>query len=94
MQLRGLFLPNRSPGSADLVHNHDRPDLEPACWNLGSYRRIAEKIRTYIPQSSVVGMLLQHEEDYYVVRSSQIGLMQHDLFPGKWKGTSLSTWMQ
>jgi hypothetical protein len=25
-------------------------------------------------------MLLQHEEDYYVIRSTQVGLMQHDLF--------------
>jgi hypothetical protein len=62
------------------VHNHDGPGFEASVLESEGYRRIAEKIRTYIPQSSVVGMLLQHEEDYYVVRSSQIGLMQHDLF--------------
>ena len=38
------------------------------------------KIRTYIPQSSVIGMLLEHEEPYTVIRSKSIGLLQHDLY--------------
>ena len=33
-----------------------------------------------VPSSSVVGMLLEHEEDYEVVESSQRGLWQHDGF--------------
>ncbi len=62
------------------VHNHDGPGFDSCVLESGGYRRIAERIKTFIPQSSVVGMLLQHEEDYYVIRSTQIGLMQHDLF--------------
>lgn len=41
------------------------------------------KIRTYIPQSSVVGMLLEHEEPYTVIKSRQIGLLQHN--PYSWE---------
>ncbi len=41
---------------------------------------ISERIRTYVPQSSVVGMLLEHEERYTIVHSTQVGLMQHDLY--------------
>lgn len=62
------------------VHNHDGPGFDSSVLASDGYQRITQKIRTFIPQSSVVGMLLQHEEDYYVVRSSQVGLMQHDPF--------------
>ena len=62
------------------VHNHDGPGFDACVLESEGYRRISERIKTFIPQSSVVGMLLQHEEDYYVVHSTQIGLMQHDLF--------------
>lgn len=62
------------------VYNMDGPGFNASILESNGHRRIAEKIKTFIPHSSVVGMLLQHEEDYYVVRSTQIGLMQHDLF--------------
>ena len=62
------------------VHNHDGPGFDSCVLESDGYRRIAGRIKTFIPQSSVVGMLLQHEEDYYVIRSTQVGLMQHDLF--------------
>lgn len=62
------------------VHNHDGPGFDSCVLESDGYQRIVEKVKTFIPQSSVVGMLLQHEEDYYVIRSDQVGLMQHDLF--------------
>ncbi|MCK9527009.1 MAG: DUF2974 domain-containing protein, partial [Limnochordia bacterium] len=62
------------------VHNHDGPGFDSCVLESDGYGGIAERVKTFIPQSSVVGMLLQHEEDYYVIRSTQVGLMQHDLF--------------
>ena len=47
------------------------------------YRAILPKVRTFLPQSSVVGMLLEHEEPYTVVRSRQLSLLQHD--PYSWE---------
>ena len=48
--------------------------------DLPEHKRVAERIYSIVPKSSVVGMLLEHEEDYTVVDSSQQGLMQHDGF--------------
>lgn len=62
------------------IHNHDGPGFDSGVLKSGGYQRVRKKIKTFIPQSSAVGMLLQHEEDYYVIRSTQVGLMQHDLF--------------
>jgi len=44
------------------------------------YEAVRGRIHTFVPQSSVVGMLLDHEEDYTVVRSDQSGLFQHSPF--------------
>ena len=42
------------------------------------YQGAAPRIRSYVPQSSVVGMLLEHEEPYTVVKSRHLGIFQHD----------------
>lgn len=62
------------------IYNNDGPGFDASVLDSSGYMRIADKIRTFIPQSSVVGMLLQHEEDYYVIHSKQRGLMQHDIY--------------
>lgn len=62
------------------IYNLDGPGFNSNVLDSPGYARIANKVKTFIPQSSVVGMLLQYEEDYMVIQSRQIGLMQHDLF--------------
>lgn len=44
------------------------------------------RLHSFVPQSSVIGMLMEHEEDYVVVRSRQIGILQHDLYSWEVKG--------
>jgi len=47
---------------------------------MPEHKRMEERIHSIVPKSSVVGMLLEHEENYTVVDSSQLGFMQHDGF--------------
>ena len=58
--------------------NNDGPGFTKEFIEGEEYQLAKEKIKTIIPQSSVVGMLLEHEESYEVVKSSQAGLLQHD----------------
>ena len=44
------------------------------------YLAMVPRIKTYIPQSSIIGMLLEHEEPYTVVKSSLAGILQHDIY--------------
>lgn len=60
------------------VYNNDGPGFRKDIVQSEQYKAILHKIRTIVPESSIVGMLLEHEEDYTVVRSSQSGSMQHD----------------
>ena len=62
------------------VYNLDGPGFREHMLCQDGYRKIVPRIQTYIPQSSVIGMLLEHEESYLVVRSKQIGLLQHESY--------------
>ncbi len=62
------------------VYNNDGPGFDRAFVESGEYEIIRAKLRTFVPQSSVVGMLLEHEENYEVIQSSASGLLQHNSF--------------
>jgi len=60
------------------VYNHDGPGFTGYLMGDPGYLAMVPRIRTCIPQSSVIGMLLEHEEPYTVIRSKSVGLLQHD----------------
>jgi len=70
------------------IYNNDGPGMSEKVIIKKEYREILNKIHTYIPQSSVIGRLLYHEEKYTVIQSVQKGLMQHDLFSWQIKGNN------
>ena len=65
------------------VHNHDGPGFHSSMLASDGYRAILPKVRTFLPQSAVVGMLLEHEEPYTVIKSRQVSLLQHE--PYSWE---------
>lgn len=62
------------------VYNHDGPGFKDNLFENTGFLKIKDRIKTTLPESSLVGMLLQHHEDYSVVKSSRRGIMQHDPF--------------
>ena len=68
------------------VYNNDGPGFRTSLLGLPEHKRVAGRITTILPESSVVGMLLEHEERYEVVRSTQSGLWQHDGFSWQVRG--------
>ena len=62
------------------VYNNDGPGFSDEIIKLDEYKNIIKKVHTFIPQSSVFGRLLNHEEKYTVLESVQTGIMQHDLY--------------
>ncbi len=60
------------------VYNFDGPGF---CFKLENdyrYEKVRQRIVTIVPESSIVGMLLNHEEDYLIVESQMAGILQHD----------------
>lgn len=62
------------------VFSHDGPGFKEDVFSSATYAQIRGRIHKTLPQSSLVGMLLHHHEDYLVVESKQFWLMQHDPF--------------
>lgn len=62
------------------VFNHDGPGFKDALLNSPEFARIASRSYKTVPQESMIGMLLQNQEDYSVVESSGFGIFQHDPF--------------
>ena len=65
------------------VYNHDGPGFRQNMLEDPGYQEILDRVHTFVPQSSVVGMLLEHEEPYTVVHSMETGLLQHE--PYSWE---------
>ena len=62
------------------VYSHDGPGFCEHIIARPRFRIISPKLHKTLPRSSVVGMLLENHEKYYVVESSRMGLAQHDPF--------------
>ncbi len=60
------------------VFNNDGPGFQEKFLESEGYHSVVSKIHTILPKSSVVGMLMEHLEDYVVVNSNQKGIMQHN----------------
>lgn len=73
------------------VYNNDGPGFTDYMMGDPGYLAMVPRIRTYIPQSSVIGMLLEHEEPYTVIRSKTVGPLQHDPYSWEVMGSGLVT---
>ena len=62
------------------IYNNDGPGFDRQFIESDEYVATRERIHTIVPQSSIVGMLLEHEDNYDVVKSTMSGLLQHNAF--------------
>lgn len=62
------------------IYSLEGPGFKEAIFKQDNFLRIAKKIVKIIPKSSIIGMLLEHQENYTVIKSSKNGLLQHDPF--------------
>lgn len=65
------------------VYNFDGPGFNEEIIALPEFKKVDMRIHTFVPQSSLVGILLWHAEPFTVVRSDAAGLFQHN--PYSWQ---------
>ena len=68
------------------VYNYDGPGFMDHVLESPGYQRILPKISSYLPQASVFGLMLEHQEPHTIIRSRQVGLLQHDLYTWEIQG--------
>ncbi len=60
------------------AYNNDGPGFDKSVLASDAFARVEEKIHTFIPESSTVGMLLEHTENYTIIDSTTVLLLQHE----------------
>lgn len=62
------------------VYNFDGPGFAEEITESESYAALKGRIHTFVPENSIVGMLLNHDSEFVTVRSTASGVYQHDGF--------------
>lgn len=65
------------------VYNNDGPGFNDSALARDIYEKLQGQLVSFVPQSSVIGMLMNHPEHYEIVESDSIGIWQHD--PYSWQ---------
>ncbi len=73
------------------VYSDDGPGLDDATLAAVGYHALSGRIESYIPESSVIGMLMGYHDRYTVVQSSGMGIFQHNPFLWQVRGPSFLT---
>ena len=76
-----VFAPDEIKERIITAYSNDGPGFVEEIVSSPEFKKMESKIHTIVPQSSVIGMLLEHKEDYTVIESSfSGGFFQHDPF--------------
>ncbi len=67
----------------EAIYCNDGPGFHEGFKNSRELEESAGKIRRYIPENSIIGMLLEHKAAPIIVESDETGLMQHN--PVSWQ---------
>ena len=71
------------------VVNYDGPGFDKDFIDNIENKDFIKNIYTYIPQDSIIGRILEHEEGFRVVESTQKGIFQHDIYSWQVKGRQM-----
>ena len=65
------------------VYSNDGPGFKEEIVQRAGFAENLAKVKKFIPDSSIIGLLLSEGEDYTVVKSTAMGIKQHDAFTWK-----------
>ena len=62
------------------IYSYDAPGFKDDIHLQSGYLSVVDRILKYVPNSSIVGMLLLQEQNFFIVESNVRGILQHDAF--------------
>lgn len=75
-----MMLPDEMKDRLICVYNYDGPGFWEEVYQTEAYQKVRPLIRKMIPQGSIVGMILEGDNNYAVVKNKVTGFMQHNAF--------------
>ncbi len=79
----GASVPEKVRNRIESIWSYDGPGMNLEISRSEGFGQIQNKIHSYIPQTSIIGLLMEYYKPYTVVRSTARGLEQHD--PVTWQ---------
>lgn len=76
----GAFCPSNLRHRIYAVYNFDGPGFPREIIKTEGYQALSSRILTFLPQSSIIGMLMDQGGSYTIVRSKELSIMQHDIY--------------
>lgn len=73
------------------IYNFDGPGFNTEAMKSNKFKKIQPKIEKYIPETSIIGRLLENSTRPVVVKSSEAGIMQHDPLTWQLEGKNFVT---
>lgn len=74
-------LPKDAKGNIKTIYNYDGPGFHQEFVDSAQYKSVVRRVETILPESSVVGVLLEQKTRYKAVRcGTGLALMQHNPF--------------
>lgn len=61
----------------DKIYSFDGPGFRQEILKSDDYNKVEDRVMKFIPHSSLIGMILENHENYRVVESTAIGVLQH-----------------
>ena len=77
------FAPAKIQNRIEGIWSFDGPGMNRENAQSEGYLRIKDRIRSFVPQTSIIGQLMDYFDPYTVVHSSANGILQHD--PMTWQ---------
>ena len=87
----GVFAPANVQERIACIYNFDGPGFNEQVISGKEFHQIDMRIHTFVPQSSLIGILLWHAEPFIVVKSDAGGLFQHNPYSWQVMGGRLIT---
>ena len=77
------FAPDKVQNRIEGIWSFDGPGMNRENSQSEGFLRIKDRIHSFVPQTSIIGQLMDYYEPYTVVRSTASGIVQHD--PMTWQ---------
>ena len=77
----------------DHVYSFDGPGFNHEAMESELFRNVQPRITKFIPETSIIGRLLENSTEPIVVKSSELGIMQHDPLSWQIEGKEFETCM-
>lgn len=71
---------NRVYNRLKFIYTFDSPGFDKDLVDISLFTRPKDKINSFVPKDSVIGMLMENPTSFFVVDSDAFGFIQHDIF--------------